>query len=317
MKNKSCAIQMIGMTMAVLGPSLGIVAAQTAGDEPGTIGAAFAQLYDDDQANKRGELVVLVVADGFPAAKAGIQLGDVVLKVNGSPVGGRELQKIERKDIRGAVGTTLKLSLLRPANGKEMDVNLTRVAFPMQENPASDLFHYSLKGSWRVERVNFPLPWSPQISYRGLEDLAFAPEFDDTSSPYYHSYLFFWWLEGTVAVTPSQLQSDLSVYFRGLCEQRGRNYHFTPDLSQVSVSYHPDPHGPASFGGSPAQSFRGVVKFYDTHGKVITLQSEVVAAACPQSSHTAVFFGQSQESGDAAIWRRMDAIRDTFQCSRQ
>jgi len=205
---------------------------------------------------------------------------------------------------------------VRPAGGKQWDVALTRVAFPMKENAAADPFRYTIRGDWRTERFHFPLQWSPQISYGGLEDLAFAPDFDDTASPHYHTYMFWWWLEGRVAVTPSQLESDLKVYFRGLCEERGRNNHFTPDLSQVSVSYHAEPRGASSLGGSPAQSFRGVLRFYDTHGKVITLESEVVSAFCPQSNHTALFFGQTQEPREAAIWGQLDAIRDTFQCSR-
>lgn len=286
--------------------------------EPGTIGAGFLQLYDEQQANKRGELVIIAAPDGFPAAKAGIRPGDIVLAMNGSPVGGRTVEDITRKDIKGAVGSTLKMTLLRPSDGKQMNVELTRAAFPVQENPPSDPFHYSFSSGWQAEqRWPFPLPWSPQISYRGFEDLIYAPDFDDPASPHYHTYLFFWWLEGAVSITPAELESDMDMYYRGLTKQRGENYKFTVDVSRVSVNYTADPKGAATFGGSPAKSFRGEVRFYDTHGKIISLHAEVVATFCPGSNHTAVFFGLSQEPRDAGIWSQIDRIRDTFQCGRR
>lgn len=69
-------------------------------------------------------------------------------------------------------------------------------------------------------RYPFPLPWSPAIAYKGFEDLAFAPGFDDTSSPEYHSYLIRWWLEGSKPLTAEQLQSDMITYFRELAAQK-------------------------------------------------------------------------------------------------
>jgi hypothetical protein len=44
------------------------------------------------------------------------------------------------------------------------------------------------------------------------------------------------------------------------------------------------------------------------------LNSEVVAAACPGSNHTALFFGMSLEPRGSEIWKDLDAVRDTFRC---
>jgi len=106
------------------------------------------------------------------------------------------------------------------------------------------------------------------------------------------------------------------VYFRGLAEERGRNYGFTPDLSKVSASYKEDAAASRKFGGAAARTFSGTVSIWDTHGKVITLNSEVVAATCPGSNHTTLFFGMSLEPRDGDIWKQLDTIRDTFRCNR-
>ncbi len=198
----------------------------------------------------------------------------------------------------------------------QTQLDLTRATFPPNTNPASDPFAWVVPGAWKLDaRYPFPLPWSPTLAYHGAEDLAFTPNFDDTGSPEYHSYVFFWWLEGAKEFTAEQIQSDMLVYFRGLAEQRGRNNGFTPDPSRVSASYAADAEGARTLGGAAAKSLHGEVAIYDTHGKVIALHSEVVSAVCPASGHTAAFFGMSGEPPGEGIWKALDAVRDSFRCS--
>lgn len=289
-----------------------------AADDPGTAGIGVAQLYADGQPNKRGPLVVMRVMEGSPAAKAGLERGDIVVAVNGAPVAGRDVAEIVRKDLRGPVGGPVRLTVIK-VDGNPSEVTLTRIPYPPHPNPSLDPFAYVMPGSWQIDpRYSFPLPWAPALAYHGTEDLAFTPNFDDTASPEYHSYLFFWWLEdaGVSALTAKQLESDMLAYFRGLAEERGKNNKFTPDLSQVAATYRADPAGQSTFGGVPAQAFSGTVNIYDTHGKIITLNSEVVMAVCPGTSHTAFFFGMSQQPRDQPIWKQLDAVRDSFTCKR-
>jgi hypothetical protein len=75
-------------------------------------------------------------------------------------------------------------------------------------------------------------------------------------------------------------------------------------------------HHQHTLGAAPASSFKGVVSIYDTHGKIITLNSEVVTGVCPGSNHTMAFFGISMQPRQDAIWQRIDAMRDSFRCSR-
>lgn len=305
----------LAFILGLMAPAL-MPQAPAASDEPGTVGVGLAQLYSDQQPNKRGPLVVLRVVEGSPGAKAGIQRGDIVVAVNGAPAMGREFADINAKDIQGPVGGAIRFTFAR-LDGSQSDITLTRAPYPPHTNPASDPFVYAVPGNWGMDpRWSFPLQWSLTLPYRGVEDLAFAPNFADSSSPEYHSYLFFWWIESPKEFTAGKLQSDMLTYFRGLAEERGRNYGFTPDLSRISAEYSADPQGRLTFGGPTARTFSGTVTIYDTHGKILQLNSEVAASVCPGTGHTAVFFGMSLEPRTGPVWKKLDAIRDTFRCGR-
>jgi hypothetical protein len=285
-------------------------------EEPGTIGLNVAQLYSDDQVNKRGVLVVRRVEQRSSADEAGIQVGDIIVAVNGSPVAGHDSNEIGQAGLRAPAGRGVRLTVVKM--GREpAEMVLEFRPYPPHLNPASDAFFYSIPGNWQMDpRYPFPLPWSPVIAYKGFEDLAFAPGFDDTSSSEYHSYLILWWLEGTKPLTAEELQSNMIAYFRGLAEQRGRNNKFTPDLSKVAAAYHDSGQGSPTFGGAPAKGFSGSVTLYDRHGKIITLHSEITTSLCAPAGHTAVFFAMSLEPRPAALWTQLDAVRDGFKCSR-
>ena len=167
------------------------VSGRASADDPGTIGIVFRQLFDEANPSHRGPLAVMHVVEDLPAAKAGIHCSDFVLAVNGVPVPGREFSDILKKDLKGPVGSTVRLTIVR-FDGSQSEITLARVPYPPHVNPASDPFVYSIPGSWGTDpRYRFPLPWSPALSYRGFEDLFYAPNFDQKDSPEYHSYLFF------------------------------------------------------------------------------------------------------------------------------
>lgn len=284
--------------------------------EPGTLGLSVLQLYGEGQQNKRGVLILRAVEAGSAAADAGLVAGDVIVSVNGTSTEGHDAGELGRAGLRGAVGDTVRLSVAKMGHPLE-EVVLKQRRYPPHVNPATDAFHYSVPGNWQMDlRYPFPLPWAPSIDLKGLEDLAFAPGFDDTNSPEYHSYLIVWWLDGSQKLTSEELQKDIVVYFQGLAEQRGRRNKFTPDPMKVTATYQTS-EGQQSFGGEPAMNFAGTVTLYDRHGDLITLHSEVITSFCPTTSNTAVFFSMSKAPRPAALWNQLDVVRNGFQCARE
>lgn len=95
--------------------------------------------YQDLQASNHGEFgglgIEVGTQDGFvrviapiddtPAAKAGLQTGDLILRLDGRPVKGMALSDAV-KLMRGEPGTNIDLTVLREGKGEPFNVTLTR-----------------------------------------------------------------------------------------------------------------------------------------------------------------------------------------------
>lgn len=74
---------------------------------------------------QNGMPVIVAPFDGSPAAKAGVQAGDIILKVDGKDVSTWTLSQVVQH-IRGKAGTTVVLTLVHPRDSKPFDVSITR-----------------------------------------------------------------------------------------------------------------------------------------------------------------------------------------------
>ncbi len=80
---------------------------------------------------KDGNVVIVAPLDGSPAQKAGLNPGDVILKVNGKDVEGAPLSDVVSQ-ILGPAGTKVTLTILHPETGLTQDITLTRARINFQ-----------------------------------------------------------------------------------------------------------------------------------------------------------------------------------------
>ncbi len=76
---------------------------------------------------KEGRVVIVAPIEGSPAQKAGLQSGDVIVKVDDKDVLGLPLDEVI-KTITGSPGTTVSLTILSPKKGQTRTVSLVRAA---------------------------------------------------------------------------------------------------------------------------------------------------------------------------------------------
>jgi len=81
-------------------------------------------------------------------------------------------------------------------------------------------YKLDIPSGWSTERFPFPFDFAPQIPYKGMEELRFAPGWEDSVSEEHWAYAFLWWLEGKPQQTSEKLETHLQDYYNGLI---GRN----------------------------------------------------------------------------------------------
>ncbi len=74
---------------------------------------------------KEGHVVIVAPLEGSPAMKAGLQPGDIILKIDGRSVAGLPLDQVVNQ-ISGPAGTRVSLIILNPPSGETREITLTR-----------------------------------------------------------------------------------------------------------------------------------------------------------------------------------------------
>jgi hypothetical protein len=281
----------------------------------GSVGIEVQQLHVARAPNGFGPFVVVDVAEGTSAAKAGIQNGDLIMEIDGVGIPGKDPVDAV-KPLKGSVGGKVHLKILRPLESRVFELDLIRAPYGPRSNPAREVFGYRWMANWRLECDSFPLDWAPQMRYGGTEDLVFAPKFNDKGDTQYHSYGFVWWLEGTQPLALDRLRSDLVEYYTGLSARRGRNNNFNPDLSKVSVAL-----GSGPLGGTPParpglRHVHGDITIYSREGDLITLHGDIAVEPCRSANHTAAIFILSPQT-DESVWKDLRAFQNSFRCNRK
>ncbi len=93
----------------------------TQSDLSGTFSGIGAQVTS----NKQNQIVIVAPIAGSPAAKAGLQTGDVILAVNGESTEGMNLTQVVLL-IRGPTGTTVTLTILHQGASTPVDISIVR-----------------------------------------------------------------------------------------------------------------------------------------------------------------------------------------------
>ncbi len=83
-------------------------------------------------------ITVIAPIEGSPAERAGVRPGDRIIAIDGWPTHGQTLERVVRK-MRGAPGTTVKVTLQRPKVEHAFDVVLTRATVHVQSVTARRL----------------------------------------------------------------------------------------------------------------------------------------------------------------------------------
>jgi hypothetical protein len=165
--------------------------------------------------------------------------------------------------------------------------------------------------NWTTEKFAIPIDFAPSIPYTGIEDLRFAPGWDNASSEDYWTYAYLWYLSGTEKFEAKSIEQNLEAYYTGLV---GRNIERRKipqeKLFPVKAKFEM-----TETAEGDANTFKGTVDMLDYMAQEpIILNFLVHVTDCPGKENTYVFYEVSPQEASHPIWNTLNGIWNEFQC---
>ena len=165
--------------------------------------------------------------------------------------------------------------------------------------------------NWTTERFGIPIEFAPSIPYVGIEDVRFAPGWDNTTSDDYWTYSYLWYLQGSVVFDAKTIEENLNAYYTGLV---GRNIERRKIPKEKLIPVETKFETTEKNAGD-LNTFKGTVHMLDyMTQEPITLNALVHVKSCPGKSNTFVIFEISPKEESHPIWQTLDKIYTEFQC---
>ncbi len=162
---------------------------------------------------------------------------------------------------------------------------------------------------WGIERFPIPIGFAPTIPYKGVEDIRFAPGWAKVKSEEYWSYVFLWYLDGTVKMNATALDSNMKIYYTGLVAAAGSKIP-AEKIIPVTTSFKEIKKNKGDL-----KTFNGTVKMTDYLSKEpILLNCKVHLRSCKGESKTFVFFELSPQTFTHTVWISLDKFWLDFKC---
>lgn len=165
---------------------------------------------------------------------------------------------------------------------------------------------------WGIERFLIPIGFAPEIPYRGVEDIRFAPGWAKAKDAAYWSYAFLWYLEGGVKMDARTVENNLKAYYTGLIAVNGRNIP-AEKLIPVVTSFKETRKERGDL-----QTYAGTITMLDYMAqKTITLHCRVHLKSCPGRNKTFVFHELSPRPFSHKIWLALNKLWLGFRCNKE
>jgi hypothetical protein len=172
---------------------------------------------------------------------------------------------------------------------------------------------YVLKApkGWGLEQFALPPDFASAMTFKGVEDVRFAPGWGEQASEEYWSYSYLWWIDGKPGISAGSLQENLRTYYSGLVSENVKERNIAGSKmvpTVVSLSKIKSAEG-------DVQTFSGTIRMLDymTQSPVV-LNIIVHVKDCGALNQTAVFIEISPQHFKHAIWNQMDKINASFTC---
>lgn len=175
-------------------------------------------------------------------------------------------------------------------------------------------YNLPIPKDWTIERFVIPISFAPQIPYKGVEDIRFAPGWAKVNSDEYWTYAFLWYLDGRPKMDAKIIEENLKAYYTGLLK-------LNTD-SGTAASEKPMP-VKTSFkkittAKGDLETYTGSIEMRDyMQRKPIVLNGIVHFKFCEEENKTIIFYQLSPKPLSHNNWVALDQLWSGFNCKKE
>jgi hypothetical protein len=174
-------------------------------------------------------------------------------------------------------------------------------------------YTYTAPENWNIEKFLFPFDFAPAITYKGFEDLRFAPGWGNKDSKEKWAYTFLWWLDDVYRFDEKIIKQNLEAYFSGLTKQKA-----TEDKLNMSV------YTTSKFEVQKIKTVKGDAETYTAAGSIFdafvtqkpgNLYIKVHVKECKDKNKTILLLEIAGNTFNQPVWQQLDLINENFRCN--
>src|SRR5262249_54298001 len=160
---------------------------------------------------------------------------------------------------------------------------------------------------WKREAIALPPPFAPGMTWKGTEELRFAPGMYKEGSDSFLSYTFLFWLPADQPTDAKAIDRELLAYYRGLAKAvMPRRLNREADVATFTLTTkEAGEWADKRPTGEAVTASAGDLKWTEPFvtGKPQTLHLDIHAWRCAKHERNCVFVAASPQPETAAIWK--------------
>jgi hypothetical protein len=181
----------------------------------------------------------------------------------------------------------------------------------VNKTPNASSYTLPYPQGWGTELFLIPISFAPQIAYKGVEDIRFAPGWAKAGSNEYWTYCFLWALENNPAIDAATIANNLKAYYTGLINSNiSKNKIPASAVSETATAFEKIPTATGDIA-----TFKGTIRMLDyMQQEPITLNGMVHLKSCPGQTDAYLFHEISPKPFIDTVWKSLDKIWAGFEC---
>lgn len=167
------------------------------------------------------------------------------------------------------------------------------------------------RSKWNTELISFPIEFAPGIPYKGVEDIRFAPGWNDVTSEEYWTYCFLWSLQDNPKTDARIIENNLKTYYKGLIGSNTKKNKIPDDKLIITETSFKK----VKTDKNDIETFEGTIHMLDyMRQEPITLNCRVHLISCSQQNNVYQFYEISPQPLTHNIWKILSVFREGFKC---